>query len=162
MVMKKEAAKRRLNLVSAVFSAEEVYREARKAGDALKYTFIEREQEFKPAKYGHERKFVFMLTRHVDDFARVEVEIEMRFENLNKVKHDGKELDKGDVDMVLTSNVVLDYRNRWGMRRFHRALFDFYLEYFVKERFKKLYFIPAVNDLNAIYEAIKERAEYYR
>ncbi len=161
MVEQQEVVKKRLRLVDMTFSSEEVYKTIRKESDSLHYFFIEKEHELKPSKYGHERKFVFSMIRPIDNFARTEMLIELNFENLNKVKQNGKEIDKGDVTLTITSNVYLDYRNEWWMSKFNRKLFKFYLKYFVKEKIKKLYLKTLTEETEKIYNIIKEKLEYY-
>ena len=161
MSLTREAAKRRLNLTDEIFSTEELYKEARKAAETLGFSFVEKEHSIKPDKYGDERKYVFLMGRRFDAFAKTEIEIELKFENLNKVKKDGKTLERGDGEIVLTANVVLDYKNEWWMRKLHRSLLEFYLKYFVRDRVNRLYFGPAKNQADTIYTALKNKLDAY-
>src|SRR3989338_3059033 len=155
----KEVEKRRFSLSECVFDSEAVYKIARKAGEDLRYTFVEKEQSLKPEKYGHERKFEFKYEKKLDAFGKGEITVEIKFENLNKVKREGKQLDKGDVDLTLTANVILDYKNEWWMRKLRRSLLDFYLKYFVKERIERMYLDPVKQNADEIYGAIKDAFE---
>ena len=159
MAKELEAAKRRLGLVEGVFSAEEIYKEVRKVADKLKYSFVEKEQESKPAKYGQDRVFNFYLEKVFDDFAKGKIEIEIKFFNLNRVKVEGKELDRGDIDFVLTATGVFDHRNEWVMKRLNKGLFDFYWKYFMKEKAKRVYLKPLTEDAEKIYEAVKGKVD---
>ena len=158
----REVVKKRIRVDDAVFSSEEVYKGLRSAGEAAGFGVVEKEQEMKSGKYGTERKFSFIVTRRFDDFARGDILVEMKFENLNKVKQDGKELERGDVEVNMVSNVVLDVRNEWSMQKFHKMMFELYLKYIMREKFKQLYFKPVVVATEKIYEGLKEKLEYYR
>lgn len=161
MVIQKEANKKKIVLGNITFNAEEMYKECRKQADALKYGFVEAEHEAKQEKYGYFRKYKFVLPKNFDDFARGEIIIELKFENLSRVKLDGKELDRGDANVDITANVFLDKKNEWNMSIFYRKLFSFYDRYFMRDTFKKLYFKPLGEDTEKIYEALKAKLEYY-
>ncbi|MFA4887677.1 MAG: hypothetical protein WC595_05675 [Candidatus Nanoarchaeia archaeon] len=158
MVTKKELTTRRFNLADCTFSVEECYKAIRKVSDKLRYDFIEKEQELKPDKYGHERNFNFFLAKKWDTFAKAELEITMKFKHLNKVKVDGKEIEKGDVEITAGGSVLYDYKNEWRKSRFFVWLFEgIYLKYFVEDEIKKKYLKPTGADLNEIYMVIKDK-----
>ncbi len=157
----REIFKKRITFTDIVFSTEETYKAVRKVAEGMKYFFVEKEQELKPAKYGHERKFEFSLFRIADDFARFEISVEMKLENLNKVKVENKEVDKGDAEVIVIGKVHLDYKNEWAMSKLNRKLFGIYLNYLAKEKIKRLYFKTISEESTKIYDTIKEASEYY-
>ena len=158
MVTRKELTKRRFNLSDCTFSVEECYKSIRKLSNKLRYDFIEKEQELKPDKYGHERNFEFYLEKKWDTFAKVEIEIVMKFKHLNKVKVDGKEMEKGDVEVAVGGTVVYDYKNEWRKSKFFVWLFEgIYLKYFVEDEIKKKYLQPSINELDEIQMLIKDK-----
>lgn len=157
----KEAGTRNISIKDQVFDAKVVYKAIKEKIEKLGYDFIEKEHAKKDTKYGYEFKFKFSGYKKYDDFANAEISVEAEFENLNKVKVDGKEMDRGDGSLRIKAVFTTDYKNEWGTTSMKKLLFSLYTKYFIGGRIKKLYKIPTINDLDELSKTAKEKLEFY-
>lgn len=157
----KEAGTRNISIKDQVFDTKAIYKALKEKIEKLGYDFIEKEHSKKDTKYGYELKFKFSGFKEYDDFANAEVSIEAEFENLNKVKVDGKEMEKGDGSLKIKGAFTTDYKNNWGTSSFKKALFNFYEKYFIAGRIKKLYKIPTIDDVDELSKTAKEKLDFY-
>lgn len=160
MVVEKEITKLRTNVSNIVMSTRDLYRVAKETGERLRFDVIDKEQEMKPEKYGHKKKFVFQMDKDYDTFARAEMQVEMEFTDLNPVVQGGETLEKGDASIVVKATVIFDYRNEWGMKRSHRTLFSVY-QNLLRDKLKKKYIVPLDTDAEAMHSALKEALDKY-
>ncbi len=156
MVDEKKIVDKKLVVTSGTFNIDKLYKGIKQKSEELDYFFVEREHGSKPSKYGDEVKFDFLLHKELDYFGKVEVEIELLFENLKKTKTG----DSGDFNLKIKSTQKLDYRNRWGRNKFYKFLFGLYLK-IKKEDFKQKYTIQIIKETGEIYDYIKDEVEEY-
>ena len=156
MVVKKSIVRKNLSAVDQDFDIDSVYKGMKKKADDLGYGFLEQEQTTKEGKYGTELTFKFKLVKDIDFFGRSIIEIEFKFDLLNKVK--GRE--HGDCGVEVKSEIELDYQNRWGKNKFNKALFGLYSK-IKAEDFKRLYLIPTIKNTTEVQEFIKDKFGFY-
>lgn len=157
----KEAGTRNISIKDQVFDTKAIYKALKEKIERLGYDFIEKEHSKKDTKYGYEFKFTFSGYKEYDNFAKADISIKAEFENLNKVKVDGKEMERGDGSLKITGDYTLDYKNQWGTSSIKKALFNLYTKYFLTHRIKKLYKIPTVEDVDELSKTAKEKLEFY-
>lgn len=157
----KEAGTRNISIKDQIFDTKAVYKALKEKIEKLGYDFIEKEHGRKDTKYGYEFKFKFSGCKKYDDFANAEISVEAEFENLNKVKVDGREMEKGDGSIRIKAAFTTDYKNYWGTSSLKQFLFNIYTKYFIAGRIKKLYKLPTVNDLDELSKTAKEKLEFY-
>lgn len=159
--IKEDVTKRIIEVKQQVFDTKSVYKALKDKFVDLGYTFFEKEHGNEETKYGREIKFKFEGEKKWDLFAKTKIKIEAKFENVNKVKVDGKELDRCDGTIKITGELHTDYKNQWTLSTIKTKLFDLYSEYFVKTKIKKLYLEPTKNDIEELNKAAKENLGYY-
>ena len=157
----KDAGTRIISIKDQVFDTKAVYKALKEKIEKLGYDFIEKEHAKKDTKYGYEFKFKFSGFKEYDDFAKAEISIEAEFENLNKVKVNGEEIEKGDGSLKIKAAYLLDYKNYWGTSSIKQALFNAYTKYFIPGKIKKLYKVPTINDIDELSKTAKEKLEFY-
>jgi len=153
----KSIAKRSLNIKSGTFDMTDIYKKIKEKAEDLGYIFIEKEQGTKFNKYGQELKLDFYLDKEFDDFGKAEVSIILFFDSVHKLKNG---LDQGDCAVKIVGVQVLDFNNRWGHDIFTRSLFNLY-KTAKKNQFKIKYMIPIIQDVDKIYDFIKELFNEY-
>ncbi len=157
MVLRKEGiVKRTIYANDETFDIAKVYKGVKEKAEDLGYFFIEQEQAFKPGKYGDEVRFKFLFVKEVDFFGEQDISIEFNFENLSKVK--GR--DHGDYSIKIVGDVIIDYKNGWGMNSFNKFLLGLYAK--VKDsEIKSKYIIPMIKDITEIQDYMKSEFGFY-
>jgi len=153
----KEIIKRYINIKEKPIDVEKFIRSFRKKAEEMGYKFFEIEQESSTRKYGEDRIFKFELEKEIDYFAKVNIEIDILFEKLEKVK--GRFIGNGTINYIV--NLTYDYKNRWGGTAFNSFLFSIYLKV-MKWPLENKYLIPySIIEGNEIFDFIKEELGLY-
>lgn len=161
MVKEKEVAKRDINFKDQIFDSRAFAKGVKEKLEDLGYLFIEKEQKKEDTKYGYDRKFILFGEKKYDDFGKAEITVTASFENVNKVKENGKEMEKGDAVIAISGKTFTDYRNIWVTSSFKKVMFNIYTAYFIRDRVKKLYTIPTIIDTNEVAKAAKDKLGLY-
>ncbi len=156
MVVKKSIIKKNLSAVDQDFDIDAVYKGMKKKSEDLGYDFFEQEQSTKSGKYGDDLIFKFKLVKDLDFFGRSIIDVEFKFDGINKIKG----VEHGTCNVEIKSEVELDYRNRWGKNKFNKFIFMLYSK-IKDEDFKKIYIIPTIKNSTEIQEFIKEKFGFY-
>ncbi len=156
MVKEIEITSRRIILKNEQYNISDLYKRIKNKAEELGYLVVEKEQSTKFTKYGQEIKFDFHLDKEYDYFGKCEMTVEAIFTNIQRVKG----IDKGDLRIVIKGKQVLDYKNRWGINKFNRFLFEIYLK-IKKKEFLNTYSIKVVTEVNALYDYLKDNLEAY-
>lgn len=151
MVAKDDVFKKEITISDLDFNISALYKGFKQKVEALGYAFIEKEHATKSGKYGDEIKFKIALDREIDDFGKCEGEVEMSFDNLKR----GKGKEHGDAKIKLKLTQVIDYKNRWGMKKIDQLLFKLYKK-LKKSELDGKYEDPLIEDGQQMYDFLKE------
>ena len=162
MSEKFNVVKRREIKVKGMFDVNKVYKEARNKISDLGYDFTEKEQTVKDLARGKEILIKFLGERKFDELTKFHMSVDMMFENTVKVKKGEKNLDKGDVKIVMACWLEIDYRNRWSDSSFKKFLFHIYTKYLIMDRILSIYCDKLEGEFNEEHDVIKEGLNLYR
>ena len=97
-----------------------------------KYNYNEKTMQEKAKSHGKEIDIVWEYDRKVTDFIKFKVTVALWGVGMNHTK-DGKI--KGKVEVILDSEMEMDWQNRWDTTPFHKFLRKVYIFYFKKQYF---------------------------
>lgn len=123
-----------------VFDLSRLYSEMKGWINGHDYDFEEKEHKDKDKDKGHEIKYVFLGEKKVTDYIKYNVIIELNAVEVNSLSEN---LVSGKLDMVINTNLELDYKEKWGISRMAKFFFNIYNKYLIKNEidnhFDKLY-----------------------
>jgi len=157
MSKKSNVIKRREVKQKGIFDIEPLYKELQSKIKDMHYHFTEKEQTAKMTSKGKDHTIIFLAERKFDDFVKFHIKMEFWFENLNKVKSDNKLLDKGELKMIFSSWLEMDYKNKWNQNAVSNFIFDIYTKYIIKEKIEDYYEDKLFEDSTILYNLIKEK-----
>ena len=148
----KEVVKQRLNTYNDEVDVDKVYKAIVEKAKELEYDFVEKEQTSKPTQYGDEITFVFEMSREVDPFGKLNIKVEGKFNNLNKVK--GRYV--GDGMIKIKGTMDLDYDDKFGVKPWKKILLKLYVLWNDPE-IKNKYAKPLTKEVHEMQEYVKEK-----
>src|SRR3989344_333050 len=159
LIMSKESKviKRREIKQRGIFDIETLYKELQSKIKEMSYHFTEKEQTAKTTSKGKDHTIIFLAERKFDDFVKFHIKMEFWFENLNKIKSDNKILDKGELKVIFSSWLEMDYKNKWNQNAVSSFIFNIYTRYVIKEKIEDYYEDKLIEDSNSLYNLIKEK-----
>lgn len=162
MSEKFNVVKRREIKLKGVFDVNKVYKEARNKISDLGYDFTEKEQTVKDLARGKEILIKFLGERKFDELTKFHMSVDIVFENTVKIKKDNKNLDKGEVKIVMACWLELDYRERWNASSLKKFLFHIYIKYLIMDRILHIYCDKLEGEFNDVHDTLKEGLDLYR
>ena len=151
MVSKDDVFKKEITILDLDFDISSLYKGFKQKVESLGYALIEKDHATKSGKYGDEIRFKLALDREIDDFGKCEGEVEMSFENLKR----GKGKEHGDAKIKLKLTQVLDFKNRWGMKKINQLFFKIYKKV-KKSELDGKYEDPLLADGGEMYNFLKD------
>jgi hypothetical protein len=161
-MLDKKPDKRILVMKNQIYSIKDMFKAIKKTIEAQDFIYHEKEQTFKQDQYGRQITADFTGSDEMDEFASAEVLVKCKFSDVQEVKKGKKNLDHGDVEILILPKVTFDYKNNWASSKFGEFLFKFWFDWFKDDDFKKKYLKPTQKRINAIYEELKKTVEYYQ
>lgn len=161
MSKESKVIKRREIKQKGIFDIKNIYSGLQARIKEEGYKFTEKEQTGKENPKGNDLTIIFLAERKFDDFVKFHIKIEFWFERLKKVKYNNKMLDNGDLKVVFSSFLELDYKNRWNRNALLKFMFDIYTKYIIFEKIDDYYEPKLLEDSAIFYNLIKERLELY-
>ena len=101
-------------------------------GEENNYYSFEKTMQEKAKSHGKEIDIEWAYQKKVTEFIRFKISVAMWARGMNSTK-DGKI--KGDVEVVIESQMEMDWQNRWDTTPLHRALRKLYIYYIKKNYF---------------------------
>ena len=129
-----EVFKRRIRIVNEEFDMEGAYKAAKAFADKKGYDFVESDHVNKPDKYGRKYEFKSLIIKDLDPFARYIITVELLFFNINQLKNG---FYKGDCVGDIKSQLVLDYKNKYGGSKLMVFFFKLYFRLFKDNYIKR-------------------------
>jgi len=147
--------------VEGIFDINQVYKILKEFMIDRKYRYYEDKDIVKLRKKGVEVNFKGRGERKVDDYAKFELVVEIDTEYMRKVKHEGKLLDQGVIEVVVKSFLYLDYKNEFEYNKWGKFLRKIYNNYIIRFKLPEFYGGKLFVDMMLLHEAIKEVLELY-
>lgn len=123
----------RIQLKSAIFDIDELYKHAYNWLGWRKYDVIEKKYKEKHTPGGREIKIEWVCTRDIDEYSQFRIEVKWMLLGVNdvKVEHAGKDvkMQKGEINLFVSAYLVLDYEQKWETSPFTKFLQGFYEKY---------------------------------
>ena len=161
MSKKKNLDKRILVVVGRTFPVKEIVKKIKAEMGNQGFVFVEKEQSVKEDQYGRQLFFKFAGGEELDEFAELGMDVMLTFSNLQSVKVKGKIMDQGDIEILFIPTVTYDHKNDWATSNFMEFMFNFWIDYFKDDSFKKKYLKPSQKKVDAVYRAVKKLLDYY-
>ncbi len=157
----KVVTKKTISKSSAHFNAEELYKFI--VGEIIKngHIYVEKEQNFKPDQYGGQTEYTLLGLNTFDGFAKSRLEIEVKYNDVNKTKSKGKTVDEGDLNITIKGIVIYDYTDQWEKSDAKRFMFNLYKKFLKKKELKAKYLKPTFKIVDKIQKSIKKHLELY-
>ena len=112
-----------------VFDLSRLYSEMKGWINANDFDFEEKEHADKVKDKGHKIKYVLLGEKKVTDYIKYHVNIEINAVEVNSLYEN---LVSGKLDMVINSNLELDYKEKWGISKMAKFFFNIYNTYLIK------------------------------
>jgi len=154
--------KKIISLTTTIFDLDLVYKTTKTALEEEGYIFSEKEQAMKTDQYGQQVNFEFQGDKEYDEFCRVKITITAKFKDMEKVKVDGKNMQKGVCEMLIIPVAEIDYKNKWGKDSFGEFIFSLYTKFLKRKELDDKYFDVGDAEVVRIYEKIKDALELYK
>jgi uncharacterized NAD(P)/FAD-binding protein YdhS len=119
------------------------------------YGYSEKDSTTKTKQNYHEVILIVTANREVDELARYDIKVEFFLLNAKKSTSNGKRLDKGDLDIRITGDLIIDYKHEYASR-FKQFLLNLYLKYMIPQRFEDYYETQVFDDATALCNLIKK------
>lgn len=97
-----------------------------------KYFYNEKTMQEKAKSHGKEIDIVWQYERKITEFIKFKIEVAIWARGMNPTK-EGKL--KGDIEVILDSEMEMDWQNRWQTSPFHKFLRSLYIYYLKKQYF---------------------------
>ena len=107
---------------TGIFNFEEIYQEVAAWLTDFKYDFVEKEHTHKDQRKGNEIKIVFQAIRDIDEFARFSLTCTI---NVKQATRKDK-MFSGLITIVISSQVILDYKDEYAAKPFGNFLLKLY------------------------------------
>lgn len=153
--------KRREIRQKGIFDIKKTYRALQAQIKEEKYKFTEKEHIEKENPKGNDLTIIFLAERKFDDFVKFHVRMEFWYERLKDIKHNNKILRKGELKVVFSSFLELDYKNKWNKNAILNFLFEIYTKYIIFNKIDDFYEPKLLEDSNIFYDFIKKELELY-
>ena len=109
----------------------------------------------KEKSHGTETRLLFTGYMLIDDFAKSEIKVDFFLLNAGKVTSKGKKLDKGDLEIRITGDLIVDYKHRFSSK-FKSFLLKLYMKYLIPEKFLYHYESKVYDDSFSVFNLLKE------
>lgn len=126
-----------------------------------KVNFQEKEVTAKDKALGKDIKVVFRVSKPVDDYAKYQIDIEMVFEGVEKVKQNNSLLDKGNLVIKLKGFIMLDYKNKWHKSKLGSFMNFVYNNYLIRGKIENNYMARISTEVSGLQNLIKNRLGLY-
>ena len=123
------------------------------------YTYTEGEMTTKRKVKGNELKMKLNGDRKITDYVRFNINILVLATFLEKVDVGGKRLDRGLVEIRMTSFIDLDYYKKFQRSKTGKFLQFIYHNYLIKERIQLVYWQDLYNESMELFNLMKESME---
>lgn len=151
--------KRREVKKKGVFSINSIYKTLKEEIKNRKYDYTEKERTLKQTRKGDLYRIVMVAERKFDYFVKFNFQIDITAENVKHGKVDDKMVDMGDFKAVFSSNLELDYLNKWNRSAIGKFLFHIYINYLIKHKIESYYEAKCMEDVNYYHDLLKELLE---
>ena len=142
---------------SSVFNFDDLYKETHNWFLSSEYKFQEKTHSQKMTDLGKEIIIEWEAEREVTDYIKFHLVIKFTLRNVNKVS---KTLERGNMQIDIIANLVLDYKEKWQSRPLNNLLFKFYNNHIIKKTIKhykeKLY-----NEVLEFQDLVKEQLSLF-
>lgn len=122
------------------------------------YEFQEKEFTEKSKDLGYEYKYVFEGTREVTEYYKFKVGLTAEMKYINQMSEN---LVSGEVRIIFTGKMELDYRNRWQKNAFLNYLFKIYNEYLIRNQIEG-YRYELYEDVVELHDLAKDVLDFNR
>ena len=119
------------------------------------YYYSVKDSTTKEKSHGTESRLLFTGHILIDDFAKSEIKVDFFLLNAGKVTSKGKKLDKGDLEIRINGDLIVDYKHRFSSK-FKSFLLKLYMKYLIPEKFLYHYESKVYDDAFSIFNLLKE------
>ncbi len=121
----------------------------------------ETENTTKVRGQGIETILKFKAEREVTEYIKFLIMIDGRTIETEKVKMDGKTLDKGKAEFKVETWIELDYKNKWKKRALGRIFMYIYNNFIIKDKLDGVYDAKLYNEGFDLFNTIKRVLNLY-
>ncbi len=117
-----------------IFDFKKLYGLGKKWGDENKYRWHEKLYDDRIKNDGHEIKIEWEFEKKFSAFVKFKIKVEIQVLRMNPVKVKDKNLERGEIEITLVSEIQMDYDKNWEKNKFVKFLRHIYI-YYVKKRY---------------------------
>ncbi len=121
-----------------VFDFKKLYKLGKIWAEENKYSWHEKLFTDKVSSLGHEIEVEWEFTKKFSAFVKFQIEVKIWILRMNPVKSGEKNLEKGEVEITIKSEMQMDYRINWEKKAFLKLLRHIYIHYVKKRYFNKV------------------------
>ncbi|MBS3172369.1 hypothetical protein J4438_02205 [Candidatus Woesearchaeota archaeon] len=115
---------------NGVFDFDRLYNKLKEWFSENDYVFQEEEFGEKGRPEGNEYKYVFSGERKVTEYYKFKVKLVVEMKKVNSLS---KNLVNGEIRLIFTGKMELDYRNKWQKNAILSFMFKVYNEYLIRD-----------------------------
>nr|MBA4404843.1 hypothetical protein [Nanoarchaeum sp.] len=141
-----------------VFDFDRLYNGLKDWFNENQYDFQENEFTEKNKDIGYEYKYVLSGERKVTEYYKFKVNLTAEMKGVNSL---AKNLVSGEVRIIFTGKLELDYRNKWQKNSFLNFLFKIYNKYIIRDQIED-YKHELYGEIANLHDMAKEILEFNR
>jgi len=150
----------RLNRVG-LYDINRLYKGLKEWFSDHEYDYFEKKDVIKMKRKGVEVNFVGVGERKVDGYVKFVINVEILTTHMEKVRFEGKTIDRGRIEVIVKTDMILDYKNEYSNSKFGKFLLGIYNRYVIRFKLDDFYGAKAYGDMVGVHEALKEALELY-
>lgn len=143
---------------NGVFDFDRLYEQLKEWFAENQYDFQETEFTEKSKDLGYEYKYVFTGERKVTEYYKFKVSLTAEMKRINSLS---KNLANGQVRIIFSGKLELDYRNKWQKNSFLNFLFKLYNKYLIRDQIED-YKHELYGEIANLHDLAKEVLEFNR
>lgn len=123
-----------INIKSALFDIDELYKHAHDWLEWRKYSVTEKKYKENHKAGGREIEIKWECQRDIDEYSRFQLDVRWHLLGVNdvEVEHAGKnvKMQKGELNIFISAIIIFDYNEKWEqspMMKFMKSFYEKYL-----------------------------------